>query len=161
MLERLFRLVLVGVLCIALFLPWNRLSDSESVTIDSIPTGLFIVWVTLEIVPTMIRGIRGLYFINGLCIILFLWAIPLLMLFNIGLAVCPIRVSRWLKLFYRIFLLVTLCSLWYTVPLFYQSWRGIGFGASAAIIFTAGLIEIAFIINEQLKQPRNAVSAGE
>lgn len=155
--ERFFRLVLVGVIFVTLFSPWNRVSDSRGVLSEGIPTWLFIVWVTLETVPTMIRGTKSVYFINGLCIVLFLWGIPFLMPFNVGLTVCPFRgLSRWLKVLYRIFLLIVLSLMWYAGFLFYRSWRGMGFWTSTAVVLAAALMEIVFAISERLKKPHSA-----
>jgi len=162
--ECLFRLVLVGVIFVTLFLPWNRVSDSmgvptKHILYEGIPTFLFIVWVTLETLPTVIRGIGLVYSINGLCIVLFLWAIPFLMPFNVGLAVCPFEgLTRWLKVLYRIFLLIVLALAWHAVFLFYRSWRGAGFWSSIAAVSVAVLIEIVLVISEWLKKPQGARS---
>jgi len=141
-----FRLVLAGTMFATLFLPWNPLSDSEKV-----PTWLYIVFGTVETSVTILRGIKYVHFIKGLCLMLSLWAIPFLALINVCLALYPSK-SESLKTPYRISVLVLLPLTLYRTFLTEPGWRGIGFWINIVMVSVVALIEIVLLVGGCLKK---------
>jgi hypothetical protein len=94
--------------------------------------------------------------VGGLGIVLFLLAVPLLILVNVWLAIHP---SNRLKKLYRILVWILFPLAWYeSLVVTDPGWRGTGFWAHTVAITAAALIEVVLLVKERMgKQERTWV----
>lgn len=135
--EVCLRLILVGVMFVALFLNDNWVG---------------IYWYSMEYLAAVIRlssiGSIG-DIVPVLGVILFLLTVPILIPLNVFLVVSPVR---GLKMLYRIFLLVLFPLMWYELFQRDPVWREGWFLAIPAVVTAAALMEIAFLVGERLRK---------
>jgi len=163
--ERLFRLVLAGVIFVTLFLRCNPLSEAEGV-----PNWLFILFVSMEALTWLfdrpsygaIYPIDFIGWLNALSLLSPL-SVTLLIPFNIFLVIWPFRgLSKLLRILYRILMLILFPLTWYltfTIDPTYR--RGMGFWAIPVVITVAALLEIAFLVGGHLRKLQNVDPAAE
>ncbi len=136
MLERLFRLVWACVAFATLFMQGNW---------------LLILWVLVEI-PTLLFGSRSEICAMGLTgwlIVLSelsLLGVPLLILLNMLLVLCPF--NRQLRTIYRISTLILFPLIWCLTFMADPTLRTTGFWSNTAVVTVAGLVEITFLVGE-------------
>ena len=140
--ERYLRLILVSAMFLALLLGSNWLG---------------IVWYSMEGIATVIR-LSSIGSVGEIVVllgdILFWLTVPILILLNVFLIVFPIR---RLKRCYRIFLLVLFPLTWYGIFQLDPVWREEWFWAIPVVVTAAALMEIAFVISEDLNKPQSGV----
>jgi hypothetical protein len=90
--------------------------------------------------------------------ILFLLTVPILIPWNIFLA---FSLGRGLKTLYRIFLLILLPLTWWGILFVDPTWRRGWFLAIPAVVTTAALMEIVFLVSGWLKKTQQAGSTIE
>ncbi len=96
----------------------------------------------------MMDGFTIADLVGGLSIVLFLQAVPLLILFNVLLTIHPL--SR-LKRLYRILVWILFPLAWYeSLVVVDPGWRGTGFWTHTVVITAAALIEVVLLVKEQL-----------
>ena len=132
--ERGLRLILAAIMIVTLFLP---VDPDPQVP----PNWLFSLWYSMELLVTLPGAIieldiGGLAF--GFAYLLYLWAIPLLALWNLWLSAYPVKE---LKVVYRVFLLVFFLLVWGFVIFIVQPYRGIGYWANPSVVTAAALCE--------------------
>jgi hypothetical protein len=134
------RLILVAVMVMSLFLP----ADPEAG-----PNWFFSYWYSMESLIGISEVGFG-SFVVVLGTLLYLWAIPILILMNVCLSVLP---TKGLKTFYRIVLLILFPLTWCATLI--MGFRGIGFWANPVLVSAVGLLEV-FVAKGQLEKSRNA-----
>lgn len=136
--KRFLRLAVAGSMLVTLFLRWNPLSDLEGYT-----NAFFIVWFSLEALSMMMADFTVANILGWSSFILFLQAIPLLIVLNVWLAVRPIKN---LRRFYRLVLVILLPITWVETFTVDPGWRGVGFWAHSTMVSIAALAEIIHVI---------------
>jgi len=161
--ERLFRLVLAGVMFATLFLRWNPLSDTQGM-----PNWVFILGASMEALTWLFSRPRSVNYSVGFAgwlnflSLLSLLSVPFLISLNVLLAVCPFRgLNRWLKMLCRISVLILLSLTWYLTFHIDPGWRGVGFWANTAVVSVAALMEIVFLISGRLRKRQSTGPAVE
>jgi hypothetical protein len=142
--ERALRLVLVGIMCVTLFLPNT-----------GVPNWFDAYWSSMEILAVILYS--PLNIVLGFASILCLLAMPILILLSIllGLADSSVRLRR----FYRILLLVVFPLMWgWTFLRWTGGLGGVGLWANPIVVTIAALMEIAFMISERLKRSQSTSS---
>jgi hypothetical protein len=156
--ERVFRLVLAGIMVVTLFLPFQPVSAAREV-----PNWLFILYASVETSVALLSGPRTTLFpvrlvnwfdlLSRLSLLSVLFLIP----FNILLAVCPFeRLKTWLRIAHRLALLVLVVLTWRFTFIVAPVIRGVGFWANTAVISIAALVEVIFLISQGGKGSQNA-----
>lgn len=146
--ERLFRLILAGVMFATLFLPLNLLPGT-------MPNWLFIFWCSIEALPRIFGGTDIANRIGWLRLFLSSLAVPLLILLNVCLSVRPFT---GLKMLYRILMPVLFLLSWYESFHIDPVYRGLGFWTLIAVVSAAMLVEIVFLVSAQLRKSRDTGS---
>lgn len=146
--ERLFRLILAGVMFGVLFLPLNP-------SPEVMPNWLFIFWYSMEALLQIFGGTDIANRIGWLCLLLFLLAVPLLILLNVCLSVRPFA---GLKVLYRILVSALFLVSWYESFHIDPVYRGLGFWTLIAVVSAAVLVEIVFLVSARLGKSGNGGS---
>lgn len=140
MLERRIRLILTGTMFVTLFLPTIPPPDSE-------PNWIYILWYSMEALSRAFRGTDVAYCVGWLSPLFGLLSIPLLIPFNLCLA---IRSFREVKILYRVLVFPLAALAWYTTLLTGPELRGLGLWANAVTVSIAASIETILVAKEQL-----------
>lgn len=149
------RLLLGAGMLATLFFPWNPSADSERY-----PNAFYISVTTLGVLSTMTEQATVADFVGALGIVLFLQAVPILIVFSILLSIRPLDK---LKTVYRILAWSLAPWAWYaSLFLIDPGWRGPGFWMHTTAISIVAFVEMALFVREQLRrQSAIAHNAGD
>jgi hypothetical protein len=145
--ERILRLAVGGGMLATLFLHLNPLGS------EGFLNWTYLFWFSSEALPAILGDLSILERAIWLGLILPLLAVPLLIVFNVYLAIYS---SRKAKMLYRVVVLILLPLTWYRSFHVDFEWPEAGvFWISTVVVSVATLIEIILVARERLTRQVN------